>query len=86
MGSLARLALRDGRLVVWGPGTASPRPPGRGASIHADGPACLRAALASGAFARAFRTKLSPGNPDEADLVQQLTAASAAFPWVNKKT
>jgi hypothetical protein len=43
----------------------------------------LRAALATGAFARAFNRpgsagKLSPGNLDEADLVQQLTAASAA--------
>jgi predicted RNA-binding protein YlxR (DUF448 family) len=66
--ALARVALRDEKLVVWGPGRA--RPSGRGASLHPDA-ACLRAALRTGAFARAFRGGVRVD--DEADLLQQLT-------------
>jgi predicted RNA-binding protein YlxR (DUF448 family) len=74
---LARLALddNDGRtraLVVWGRGRA--RPAGRGASLHRDA-SCLRAALKSGAFARAFRGPVAVGLEDEADLMQQLTGS-----------
>ncbi|HVU49883.1 MAG TPA: YlxR family protein [Polyangia bacterium] len=66
-GSLARLALEDGTLRVWGAGRA--RPAGRGASLHREA-SCLGAALRSGAFARAFRGAVKVGN--EADLLQQL--------------
>ena len=75
-GALARLAVRDGELVFWGPGRA--RPAGRGAALHADA-ACLRAALKTGAFGRAFRCKGGIGMVDEADLLQQLKAAAAAL-------
>lgn len=82
---LARLALApssqgDTRVVIWG-GRAS-RPPGRGASLHAD-LACLRAALKGGAFGRAFRAGV--GRIDEADFFGQLTAATAALRTVNRK-
>jgi predicted RNA-binding protein YlxR (DUF448 family) len=81
--ALVRLALVDGRLVLWGP-RASARPAGRGASLHPEA-VCLRAALASGAFGRAFRNKVSVTIVDEADLLQQLTAAaSAALRSVNR--
>jgi predicted RNA-binding protein YlxR (DUF448 family) len=74
--ALARLALRTdgdaGALIFWGRGRA--RPAGRGASLHRDA-SCLRAALKSGAFARAFRAKVAVGLEDEADLLQQLTGS-----------
>src|SRR3954471_11466054 len=77
---LARVALSaEGGLVFWGAGT--PRPPGRGASLHAS-PDCLRAALKSGAFARAFRRRVEIGpkvGRDESDLLEQLTAATAVL-------
>ena len=79
--ALARVALRDGSLVFWGPGRV--RPAGRGASLHPDA-GCLRAALKAGAFARAFRGQLTGGGQSglgtqhEADFLQQLTAAAAA--------
>ncbi|HEY2731484.1 MAG TPA: YlxR family protein [Polyangia bacterium] len=79
-GALARLAVRDERLVLWGPGRA--RPAGRGAALHADA-VCLRAALKSGAFGRAFRRKGGIGVVDEADLLQQLKAAAAALTNTN---
>jgi predicted RNA-binding protein YlxR (DUF448 family) len=69
-GTLARVALLDGRLVFWGPGRS--RPTGRGASLHRD-PACLRAALKAGAFARTFRGRVD-GLEDESELLQRLTA------------
>jgi predicted RNA-binding protein YlxR (DUF448 family) len=65
--ALARLAVEDGTLRLWGGGRA--RPVGRGASLHR-GAACLGAALKSGAFARAFRGPVKIEN--EADLLQQL--------------
>src|SRR6266478_865312 len=75
-GSLARVALgtspSGSQLVFWGEGRA--RPAGRGASLHADA-ACLRAALKTGAFGRAFRGKVGVGSQDEAELLMQLTAA-----------
>jgi predicted RNA-binding protein YlxR (DUF448 family) len=51
---MARLALRDGRVVVW---LGRGRPPGRGASIHPT-EACVREAVRQGAFARAFRARV----------------------------
>jgi predicted RNA-binding protein YlxR (DUF448 family) len=77
---LARFALRDGRVSLWGRGAGRPR--GRGAALHPDA-ACLRAALRAGAFARAFRGPV--GQLDEADLLQQLTAVAAALRSVNRK-
>jgi predicted RNA-binding protein YlxR (DUF448 family) len=76
--TLARVALEKdgdvGRLVFWGPGRA--RPAGRGASLHRDA-SCLRAALKSGAFARAFRGQVKTDRiGDEADLLQRLAATS----------
>jgi predicted RNA-binding protein YlxR (DUF448 family) len=50
---MARLALRDGQVVVW----RGQRPPGRGASIHRT-EACVREAVRQGAFARAFRARV----------------------------
>jgi predicted RNA-binding protein YlxR (DUF448 family) len=93
---LARLALADvdvdadadagasgRRVVLWGRTTG--RPTGRGASLHPD-EACLRAALKTGAFARAFRsTPVRAWKLDEADLLQQITAATAAMRSVNRK-
>jgi predicted RNA-binding protein YlxR (DUF448 family) len=73
VGALARVALRDEQLVVWGPGRA--RPSGRGASLHPDA-TCLRAAIKTGAFARAFRGRVRV--VDETNLLEQLTAAAAA--------
>jgi uncharacterized protein len=75
--ALARLALdsneRQARaLVLWGRGRA--RPGGRGASLHRDA-FCLRAALKSGAFARAFRAPVAVGLEDEAELLKQLTGS-----------
>jgi predicted RNA-binding protein YlxR (DUF448 family) len=83
---LARLALSTAptehrRVVVWA-GRGRTRPPGRGASLHAD-LACLRAALKGGAFGRAFRAGV--GEIDEADFFLQLTAATAALRTVNRK-
>jgi predicted RNA-binding protein YlxR (DUF448 family) len=52
---MLRLALEGGRLVRW---ERRRRPPGRGASLHAT-EACVRAALRSGAFARAFRRQVA---------------------------
>jgi predicted RNA-binding protein YlxR (DUF448 family) len=84
--ALARLALHEGRVVLWAGASqrsaAEKRPGGRGASLHPDGK-CLRDALKSGAFARAFRTKVSL---DEADLLQQLTAVTAASRSRNRTT
>jgi predicted RNA-binding protein YlxR (DUF448 family) len=51
---MARLALRDGRVVVW---RGRRRPSGRGASIHPR-EACVREAVRQGAFARAFRARV----------------------------
>ncbi|HEX4406669.1 MAG TPA: YlxR family protein [Polyangia bacterium] len=67
--ALARVALSDGTIVFWG--SESKRPTGRGASLHPDAE-CLRAALKTGAFARAFRTRLSGDRQDEANLLEQL--------------
>jgi predicted RNA-binding protein YlxR (DUF448 family) len=71
--ALARLAVANGALFVWGAGRA--RPAGRGASLHRDA-TCLAAALKSGAFARAFRGAVrvgaGAGVENEADLLQQL--------------
>jgi predicted RNA-binding protein YlxR (DUF448 family) len=64
--TLARVALSDGTIVFWGHGS---RPAGRGASLHPNAD-CLRAALKTGAFARAFRARLDM--PDEAHLLEQL--------------
>jgi predicted RNA-binding protein YlxR (DUF448 family) len=67
--ALARLAVEDGILRVWGRGRG--RPAGRGASLHPDA-ACLAAALKSGAFARAFRGPVKVQVDDvEAELLQQ---------------
>jgi predicted RNA-binding protein YlxR (DUF448 family) len=70
---LARLSLSagDARVVVVWRGRGA-RPPGRGASLHAD-PACLRAALKAGAFGRAFKASVASIN--EADFIGQLTSA-----------
>src|SRR5262245_29656214 len=65
---LARLAVEDGTLFVWGAGRA--RPAGRGASLHRNA-ACLGAALKSGAFARAFRGPVKVNVDVEANLLQQ---------------
>jgi hypothetical protein len=78
-----RFALRDGRVVLWS-GTFGKRPVGRGASLHPDEAGkCLLLALKSGAFPRAFRSKVGL---DEADLLQQLTAATAASRSRNRTT
>jgi predicted RNA-binding protein YlxR (DUF448 family) len=66
--SLARLAVANGSLFIWGAGRV--RPAGRGASLHPDA-SCLGAALKSGAFARAFRGPVKVGDEIEADLLQQ---------------
>ena len=60
--ALARVALSGGTIVPWGSGHGA-RPTGRGASLHpaAD---CLRAALKTGAFARAFRARVDAPNED----------------------
>jgi uncharacterized protein len=87
---LARLALAEvdagtsgPRIVAWGATTG--RPPGRGASLHPD-ESCVRVALKSGAFARAFRSRLGRAwKLDEANLLQQITAVSAAMRSVNRK-
>jgi predicted RNA-binding protein YlxR (DUF448 family) len=79
--TLARLALRDGVLVRWGTGRS--RPGGRGASLHPDA-SCLRAALKQGAFARAFRGRVE--RFDEAEFLQQLTAATAALRSRNRES
>jgi uncharacterized protein len=63
--ALARVALSDGTIVFWG----AARPAGRGASLHPNAD-CLRAALKTGAFARAFRARVEM--PTEADLLEQL--------------
>ncbi len=65
--ALARVALSDGTIVFWG----AARPAGRGASLHPNAD-CLRAALKTGAFARAFRARLSSDMQDEATLLEQL--------------
>jgi predicted RNA-binding protein YlxR (DUF448 family) len=56
---LVRLVLIDGRVQPWQPWQPwmDQRPKGRGASIHGQA-SCVRAALKSGAFARAFRAKI----------------------------
>jgi predicted RNA-binding protein YlxR (DUF448 family) len=79
--TLARLALRDGELVLWSMGRE--RPPGRGASLHPDA-ACLQAALKQGAFARAFKGRVA--RLDEAEFLQQLTAATAALRSRNRES
>ena len=58
-GELVRLVLIDGRVQPWQPGQPGihRRPGGRGASIHGQAP-CIKAALKTGAFARAFRAKI----------------------------
>jgi predicted RNA-binding protein YlxR (DUF448 family) len=61
-----------GTLILWGGGRA--RPAGRGASLHRTA-SCLRAALKSGAFARAFKARVAVGLEDEATLLQQLTGS-----------
>jgi predicted RNA-binding protein YlxR (DUF448 family) len=69
---LARLSLSagDARVVVWGGRGA--RPPGRGASLHVD-PTCVRTALKTGAFGRAFRAGV--GSINEAEFFGQLSTA-----------
>lgn len=90
-GALARVALASSsagtELVFWGKGRA--RPVGRGASLHANA-ACLRAALKTGAFGRAFRGQVgavgSAGSSvDEAELLKQLTAAMTALAKVEDR-
>ena len=70
---MARLVLEDGRVAVWAPG--KPRPPGRGASLHADA-ACAQAAVKTGAFARAFKQRVPEVDPGE--LLRQVQQALAA--------
>jgi len=53
---LVRLVLIDGRVQPGQPGIDR-RPKGRGASIHGQA-SCIKAALKTGAFARAFRAKI----------------------------
>jgi predicted RNA-binding protein YlxR (DUF448 family) len=65
--ALARLALSDGTIVLWGSAN-TPRPRGRGASLHPDAD-CLRAALKTGAFARAFRARV---DAHDENLLEQL--------------
>jgi predicted RNA-binding protein YlxR (DUF448 family) len=79
-GALARVAMQDEQLVFWGPGRA--RPAGPGAALHPDA-ACLRSALKTGAFARAFRGKGGTATVHEADLLQQLAAVAAALTNTN---
>jgi predicted RNA-binding protein YlxR (DUF448 family) len=70
--AIGAIGSSGGKLVLWGEGRT--RPAGRGASLHRDA-ACLRAALKSGAFARAFRGRVEIG--DEAELLQQLASTFA---------
>ena len=70
---LVRLVLSDGRVVV---SVASGRT-GRGASIHplAD---CVEAACRSGAFGRAFRSRVVP--PDPTALLKTLESRAGSIP------
>ena len=69
---LVRLALVDRQVVPW----RGRRPEGgRGASIHAQ-IACVRAACKTGAFARAFRTRIEDTAGLEPDSLMPLLAAA----------
>jgi uncharacterized protein len=69
---LVRLALVDGRVIPW----QGRRPGGgRGASIHALS-ACVKAAGKTGAFARAFRTRIENTTGLEPDSLMPLLAAA----------
>ncbi len=70
---LARLALVDGRVVATL--SRGRRPGGRGASIHAQA-SCLRAALKTGAFARAFRARIEDMAGLEPDSLLPLLSAA----------
>jgi uncharacterized protein len=67
--ALARLALVEGRIVLWG--RAQARPGGRGASVHPS-VACVRAALASHGFARAFRGRVEIAQEDVSSLIAMI--------------
>jgi predicted RNA-binding protein YlxR (DUF448 family) len=71
---LARLVLIDGRVQPSQKGIA-PRPKGRGASIHGQA-SCIKAALKSGAFARAFRAKIEDLTSLEPDSLLPLLIAA----------
>jgi predicted RNA-binding protein YlxR (DUF448 family) len=70
--ALVRLALRAGRFVTV---VGRVRPAGRGAWLHAR-EACLRGAVKTRAFDRAFRTAVAP--PDVDQLWAELAAATQA--------
>jgi uncharacterized protein len=68
---LVRLVLVDGQVVPW----LARRPGGRGASIHAQ-IACVEAACKTGAFGRAFRTRIENTAGLEPDSLMPLLAAA----------
>ncbi|HEY2903078.1 MAG TPA: YlxR family protein [Polyangia bacterium] len=68
---LVRLVLIDGRLQPW----RGRRPGGRGASIHGQA-ACVKAALKTGAFSRAFRARIEDLASLEPDSLLQLLIAA----------
>src|SRR5258706_12140837 len=70
--TLVRLALSEDSVVLWGASSSTPRPSGRGASIHAEA-TCVRAAVGSNAFARAFRGRV--GRVNENALLHLLLAS-----------
>ena len=69
---MVRLVLLDGRVQPW----RDKRPGGRGASIHGQA-SCVKAALKTGAFCRAFRVPIEDlGSLEPDSLLQLLIAAS----------